>query len=109
MLIGGVAIAFDVDNWVALVINLVMVGLKYKIKRSCGCHHNVFNIKSLIYNVLNFQVPLVIYLVVCLAAKPDTQIMLAQLLSVVYALLMMAVLVSGILFFVSLNLIIIIP
>ncbi len=41
-----------------------------------------------------FQVPISIYIVVCLYAKPDRQIQLAQLLSVLYALLMMAVLVG---------------
>ena len=40
------------------------------------------------------MVPIGIYIIVCLTAKPDHQIMLAQILSIVYALVMVAVLVG---------------
>ena len=46
-------------------------------------------------------IPITIYIVVCLVCKPDTQIMLAQLLSIMYALVMMAVLVGMIIQFIE--------
>ena len=62
MLIGALSVAFDIDSWPSLGINIV---------------------------------PLTIYIAICFKCKSETQIKAAQLLSVIYALVMMAVLVRA--------------
>ena len=57
---------------------------------SFGAAFGINNDTSFLINL----VPLILFIVVCLVGKPDTQIMLAQLMSIGYALVMMAVLVG---------------
>ena len=57
---------------------------------SFGAAFGIDNDTSFLINL----VPLILFIVVCLVGKPDTQIMLAQLMSIGYALVMMAVLVG---------------
>ena len=57
---------------------------------SFGAAFGIENWTSFVINL----VPLIIFIIVCLVGKPDTQIMLAQLLSIAYALIMMAVLIG---------------
>ena len=45
------------------------------------------------YIIVN-AIPLIIFVIVCLVGKSDTQIMLAEILSILYAMLMMAVFIT---------------
>ena len=58
-----------------------------------GSFATAFEIANWTSFVVN-MVPLVLFVVICLTTKTDTQIMVAQLLSIAYALMMMAVLVG---------------
>lgn len=57
---------------------------------ACSAAFGISTWASILLNIT----PLVIFILACLFAKSDTQIMLAQLFSVIYALIMMAVLVG---------------
>ncbi len=57
---------------------------------SFGAAFGLDNSTSFIINL----VPLILFIIICLTAKTDYQILAAQLLSVVYALVMMAVLIG---------------
>ena len=57
---------------------------------SFGAAFGIENWTSFLINL----VPLILFILICLFGKPDTQIMFAQLLSILYALIMMAVLIG---------------
>eukprot|EP00095_Tigriopus_kingsejongensis_P011454 maker-scaffold271_size230452-snap-gene-0.8 protein:Tk11454 transcript:maker-scaffold271_size230452-snap-gene-0.8-mRNA-1 annotation:"isoform b" len=57
---------------------------------ACGVAFSLATWTSFVINL----VPMIIFILVCLLAKSDTQIIVAQILSIAYALVMMAVLVG---------------
>ena len=76
----------DIHRFLSYVCGSIFIMLA----GSFGAAFGIDNDTSFLINL----VPLILFIVVCLVGKPDTQIMMAQLLSIGYALVMMAVLVG---------------
>ena len=58
-----------------------------------GSFQSTFGVENHVSIIVN-AIPLIIFVIVCLVAKSDTQIMLAEVLSILYAMLMMAVFIN---------------
>ena len=58
-----------------------------------GSFESTFGVENHISIIIN-AIPLILFIIVCLVGKSDTQIILAQVLSILYAMLMMAVFIS---------------
>lgn len=87
----------DISIWYIVYQIMMMVGtvlgpgsIFIMLAGSFGAAFGLSNWTSFLINL----VPLVIFVVICLTAKSDHQILAAQLLSVAYALVMMAVLIG---------------
>ena len=58
-----------------------------------GSFQSTFGVENHVSIIVN-AIPLIIFVIVCLVGKSDTQIMLAEILSILYAMLMMAVFIN---------------